>query len=62
VRRVRTDGSYFSAQDPTLQFGLGGWHGPVIVRVDWPGGPSERWTLPEANRRVTLTRGQAVRP
>ena len=27
-----------SAQDPTLQFGLGEWRGPVTVRVDWPGG------------------------
>ena len=27
VRRVRTDGSYLSAKDPTLQFGLGDWTG-----------------------------------
>ena len=58
VRRVRTDGSYLAAQDPTLQFGLGEWRGPVTVRVDWPGGESEQWTLPQVNRRVALRRGQ----
>ena len=57
ISRVRTDGSYLSAQDPTLQFGLGEWRKPVTVRVDWPGGPSEQWTLPKVEQRVTLTRG-----
>jgi enediyne biosynthesis protein E4 len=60
VRRVRTDGSYLSAQDPTLQFGLGEWRQPVIVRVDWPGGVPEQWTFPTANQRVTLTRGHGT--
>jgi hypothetical protein len=58
VRRVRTDGSYLSAQDPTLQFGLGERRGPVTVRVDWPGSESEQWTFPQVDRRVVLTRGQ----
>ena len=61
VRRVRTDGSYLSAQDPTLQFGLGDWRGPVVVRVDWLGGPSEQWALPAVGRRVTLARGTGTR-
>ncbi len=60
VRRVRADGSYLSAQDPTLQFGLGEWRGPVTVRVDWPGGPSEQWTLPKVEERVILTRGRGT--
>ena len=58
VRRVRTDGSYLAAQDPTLQFGLGDWRGSVTVRVDWPGGAREQWMLPRVNQRVTLSRGQ----
>jgi len=58
VRRVRTDGSYLAAQDPTLQFGLGEWRDPVTVCVDWPGGESEQWTFLQVNRRVALTRGQ----
>jgi len=60
VRRVRTDGSYLSAKDSTLQFGLGNWTGPVAVRVDWPGGPSEGWTIRKINQRVTLARGSGV--
>jgi enediyne biosynthesis protein E4 len=60
VSRVRTDGSYLSAQDPTSHFGLGQWHAPVTVRVDWPGGPSEQWTVPKADQRVTLTRGSGT--
>ena len=57
VRRVRTDGSYLTAQDPTLQFGLGEWKGPVTVRVDWPGGTSERFAVHKVGQRITLARG-----
>jgi enediyne biosynthesis protein E4 len=60
ILRVRTDGSYLSAQDPTLQFGLGEWRGPVIVRVDWPGGVPEQWTVQQVDQRVTLTRGRGA--
>ena len=37
-RRVRTDGSYASAHDPRLLFGLGARTQPVLVRVEWPDG------------------------
>jgi hypothetical protein len=57
IRRVRTDGSYLAAQDPTLQFGLGQWRGAVTVRVDWPAGTSERFAVAKVGQRVTLTRG-----
>ena len=57
VRRIRTDGSYLSAQDPTAQFGLGEWRGPVTVRVDWPAGASEQWVIAKVDQRVTLVRG-----
>ena len=60
ISRVRTDGSYLSAQDPTAHFGLGEWREPVTVRVDWPGGPSEQWTLPKVEQRVTLIRGRGA--
>ena len=64
VRRVRTDGSYLSAQDPTLQFGLGDHTGPVTVVVEWLGGPAEQWAIEAVRQRVTLRRGsgQAVPP
>jgi predicted nucleotidyltransferase len=57
VRRVRTDGSYLTAQDPTVLFGFGAWRGPLTVRVDWPAGTSERFAVDTVGRRVTLTRG-----
>jgi hypothetical protein len=60
VRRVHTDGSYLSAQDPTLQFGLAEWRQPVIVRVDWPGAMPEQWTVSRVRERVTLTRGRGT--
>ena len=57
VRRVRTDGSYLSAQDPVQHFGLGDYERPVTVRVDWLGGNSEQWQAPKARQRLTLKRG-----
>jgi hypothetical protein len=60
IGRVRTDGSYLSAQDPTLHFGLGEWRKPVTVRVDWPGVPPEQWSLPKVEQRVTLVRGRGT--
>ena len=60
IRRVRTDGSYLSASDPRLHFGLGEWRGPVTVRVDWLGGPSEQWTIPKVDQRVVLVRGRGT--
>ena len=57
IRRVRTDGSYLAAQDPTVLFGLGQWRGAVTVRVDWPAGTSERFAVAKVGQRVTLTRG-----
>ncbi len=62
VRRVRTDGSYLTAQDPTVLFGLGEWRGPVAVRVDWPAGTSERFAVDKVGQRVTLTRGRKAAP
>jgi enediyne biosynthesis protein E4 len=60
MRRVRTDGSYLSASDPTLHFGLGQWQGPVTVRVEWPGGRAEQWTIPKVDQRVVLVRGRGT--
>jgi enediyne biosynthesis protein E4 len=59
-RRVHTDGSYASARDPRLLFGLGGWNGPVTVTVDWPGGARERFPAVPGNRYTTLTKGTAA--
>ena len=45
VRRVRTDGSYASASDSRLLFGLGAHDEPVTVRVVYPDGESR--TIPD---------------
>jgi hypothetical protein len=56
-RRVRTDGSYLSASDVRVQFGLGTKPAIGAVVVEWPDGASERWTEIKSNRRLTLRRG-----
>ncbi|NNG13327.1 MAG: CRTAC1 family protein, partial [Halobacteria archaeon] len=42
-RRVHTDGSYVSANDPRVHFGLGDDTEVEGVLVTWPGGDSEVW-------------------
>jgi len=59
-RRVRTDGSYASASDPRVLFGLGDQGGPITVRVIWPDGNEEAWTSLEPGRYHTLERGQGM--
>ena len=55
-RRVRTDGSYLSAGDARLHFGLGPSAAIAAVVIHWPDGHRERRTGISADRRVTLTR------
>jgi hypothetical protein len=56
-RRVRTDGSYLAANDPTAHFGLGSHEGRVTVAVEWLGGAPEEWTIERVRQRVTLEKG-----
>jgi enediyne biosynthesis protein E4 len=56
-RRVRTDGSYLSASDSRLHFGLGATTDMTGIDVHWPDGARERFGGQEANRLVTLKRG-----
>ena len=56
-RRVRTDGSYLSASDVRLHFGLGPSPAVTAVVVQWPDGQRERWTGIAGDRLVTLVRG-----
>ena len=57
-RRVRTDGSYASANDPRLLFGLGGEAVPQFVRVRWPDASEERFGPLAVNRYHVLRRGR----
>ncbi len=56
-RRVRTDGSYLSASDVRVPFGLGSSPSVGAVVVQWPDGQRERWTSVAGDRVVTLRRG-----
>jgi hypothetical protein len=60
---AHTDGSYLSASDPRVHFGLG--EKAVIERVEiaWPSGVKESWTGIRSNSFVTLKEGtgQVVR-
>ena len=56
-RRVRTDGSYLSASDVRLHFGLGDSPTVTAVVVQWPDGTRERWTSIKSDTVVTLKRG-----
>ncbi|HXW04478.1 MAG TPA: CRTAC1 family protein [Vicinamibacterales bacterium] len=56
-RRVRTDGSYLSASDGRVHFGLGSSPALDAVVVEWPDGARERWRKVLADRLVTLRRG-----
>ena len=58
-RRVRTDGSYLSASDVRLHFGLGASPAIAAIVVQWPDGVRERRTGIAADGRVTLTRSSA---
>ena len=55
-RRVRTDGSYLSASDARVHFGLGPSPAVTAVIVQWPDGQRERRTDVAADTRVTLRR------
>ena len=55
-RRVRTDGSYLSASDVRVHFGLGTSPAITAVVIQWPDGERERRTGISADRRVVLKR------
>ncbi|MBI4606021.1 MAG: CRTAC1 family protein [Planctomycetes bacterium] len=53
-----TDGSYASASDPRLHFGLGDALRAERVVVRWPAGGAEAWEDVPANAQVLLVEGQ----
>ena len=57
-RRVRSDGSYASANDPRVLVGLGDSAGPVRVRVTWPDGKHEEWADVPIDQWMTLKQGK----
>jgi len=55
-RRVRTDGSYLSASDGRVHFGLGASSAITALVIQWPDGGRDRRTDVTADTRVTLRR------
>ena len=61
-RQVRPDGSYCSAGDPRVLFGLGGGAELEAVQVRWPDGTAEEWRpAPPPGRYAILTQGAGQR-
>ncbi|MEP6593363.1 MAG: ASPIC/UnbV domain-containing protein, partial [Acidobacteriota bacterium] len=56
-RRAHTDGSYLSASDPRVHFGLADAASVDAVVVEWPRGGLETWSVPGVNRIVSLRQG-----
>jgi hypothetical protein len=56
-RRVRADGSYLSANDPRILFGLAGGKDITALVVHWPGGQHESFAVPALGRYTTLIEG-----
>ena len=61
TRRVQTDGSYLSAGDPRVLFGLGGAASPQRVRVTWPDGKTEEFPGLAVDRYWVIEPGRAPR-
>ena len=57
IRRARRDGSYASANDPRLIFGLGADAEPQVLQVRWPDGVGERFSGLAVDRYHRLERG-----
>ena len=60
-RRVHSDGSYCSANDPRLLAGLGESDHPLTVRVHWPRGGVEEWRGVPVDRYWVLQEGTSPR-
>jgi enediyne biosynthesis protein E4 len=56
-RRAHSDGSYLSASDSRVHFGLGASRGVEAVIVEWPNGEKESWANVKADSFVTLRQG-----
>jgi len=62
VRSARADGSYASASDPRIVFGLDGGAAPKRVVVQWPSGKREAFAAPPPGKYTTLVEGSGAAP
>ena len=61
-RQATSAGSYLSAHDSRVHFGVGSAEKIDDLRVTWPDGLRERFAIREMNRVVTLERGTGLAP
>ena len=57
LRRCQSDGSYLSASDPRIHFGLGDSAKADALTVRWPDGHSDAYSNLAADRYITLREG-----
>jgi len=57
LRQVRVDGSYCSANDPRIVFGLGDSDAVDSIEIFWSDGSRESWDKPISNKYTTLKKG-----
>jgi enediyne biosynthesis protein E4 len=57
---VLASGSYISANDRRVHFGLGDASDPGIAEIHWPSGAKETIKLPAADRIYTVTEGKGI--
>jgi len=60
-RRIRSDGSYASANDPRVLFGLGQSGQPARLRVHWPDGSTDEWPWTAVNKWILVQKGAGPR-
>jgi hypothetical protein len=60
-RRVRSDGSYASANDPRVLFGLGDSGQPARLRIQWPDGGADEWPWTAVNKWILVQKGVGPR-
>ncbi len=60
-RRARTDGSYASAQDPRVLFGLANESQPISIEIHWPDGSKERHHALSVDRYHRILQGSGER-
>jgi hypothetical protein len=60
-RRVHADGSYLSASDERVHFGIGRSTTVEAVAVQWPDGTQERWTGIAVDKQTNLRRGTGTK-
>ena len=56
-RQAHTDGSYLSAHDSRVSFGLGADAAPVDITVWWPNGRRETWRNITVDQFIDLQEG-----